>query len=185
MPNLLRKIFRIEVVCVATLLALLIFAGSLFFRPSSSSSAAQTLRDMHTRLRAAMDRNDQAGAESLLREMMANDPDAFARNNYDNLLARLLLNRRAEAEAGTFFLRVVNRNSPLAGYALWHLAESARARSAYPEEQKLLRKFISHRDDNPLRERAIERLVDNCFKTGQYQDAIDTLRLLPRSRRDA
>ena len=31
MPNLLRKNFRIEVVCVATLLALLIFVGSIFF----------------------------------------------------------------------------------------------------------------------------------------------------------
>lgn len=186
MPNLLRKIFRIEVVCVAPLLTLLICVASLFFQHCSRSSAgAQTLQERHSRLRAAMDRNDQAEAESLLRGMLANDPDAFARNNYDYLLARLLQNRRAGAEAGTFFLRVVNRNSPLAGYALWRLAELARARGAYPEEQKLLSKFISQPNDHLLRERAIERLADNYFKTGQRQNAIDTLRLLPRSRRDA
>ncbi|MGH9753863.1 MAG: transglycosylase SLT domain-containing protein, partial [Blastocatellia bacterium] len=174
-----------RLICVALAISLLICLGALFFKRSGSSSAAQSLRERHARLRAALDRNDQTEAELLLREMMANDPDAFARNNYDYLLARLLQNRQAGAEAGTFFLRVVNRNSPLAGYALWHLAESARARGAYPEEQKLLRKFISQRIDHLLRERAIERLSDSYFKTGQYQDAIDMLRLLPRSRRDA
>jgi len=179
------KIFRIEVVRVAPLLALLICVAPLFFNRSSSSSAAQTLRERHARLRAALDGNDQAGAESLLRGMMENDPHAFARNNYDYLLGRLLQNRQAGAEAGAFFLRVVNRNSPLAGYALWHLAELARGRGAYPEEQKLLGKFISQRVDHPLRERAIERLADSYFKTGQNQYAIDTLQLLPRPDRDA
>jgi soluble lytic murein transglycosylase len=185
MPNPLRKIFRIEVVCVAALIALLIFAGSLFIQRSRSSAEAQTLQERHARLRAAMDRNDQSEAESLLRGMITNDPDAFARNNYDYLLARLLQNRRAGAEAGTFFLRVVNRNSPLAGYALWHLAEIARDRGAYPEEQKLLGKFVSQSGDHLLRDRAIERLADSYFKTGHYHYAIDTLQLLPRSRRVA
>jgi tetratricopeptide (TPR) repeat protein len=179
------KIFRMEIVRVAPLLALLICVAPLFFNRSSSSLAAQTLRERHARLRAALDGNDQAGAESLLRGLMENDPHAFARNNYDYLLGRLLQNRQAGAEAGAFFLRVVNRNSPLAGYALWHLAELARGRGAYPEEQKLLGKFISQSADHPLRERAIERLADSYFKTGQYQYAIDTLQLLPRPDRDA
>ncbi len=132
-----------------------------------------------------MDRDDQTEAESLLREIMASDPDAFARNNYDYLLARLLQNRGAGVEAGTFFLRVVNRNSPLAGHALWRMAEIARARGAYPEEQKLLREFISRGGDHLLRERAIERLADSYLKTSQYRSAIGALRSLPRSRRDA
>jgi soluble lytic murein transglycosylase len=181
--RLLCKIFRIEVVCVALILALLVYVAPLFFHRSSAET--QTLRDRHARLRAALDRNDQAGAESLLRGMMADDPDAFARNNYDYLLARLLQNRQAGDEAGMFFLRVLNRNSPLAGYSLWHLAEIARARGAYPEEQKLLGKFISQRGDHPLRENAVERLADSYFKTGQYQNAIDTLQLSPRPGRDA
>ncbi len=164
--QLLRKIFRIEIARLAPVLALLLICvAPHFFQRSRSTVEAQTLREGHARLRAAMDRNDQAEAESLLRGMMVNDPDAFARNNYDYLLARLLQNRQAGAEAGTFFLRVVNRNSPLAGYALWHLGESARARGAYPEEQKLLRKFVSQRGDHLLRERAIERLADSYFKT--------------------
>jgi len=178
MPSSLLKFFRKEIVCAA----LLVCAATLLFRQPRSSAEAQTLKEQHTRLRAALDRNDQTAAESLLRGMMDSDPDAFARNNYDYLLARLLENRGAEAE--TFFLRVVNRNSPLAGYALWRLAEIQRARGASSEEQKLLQKFTSQYGDHLLRERAIHRLSDSYFKTGQYQNAIDTLRLIAGPRRD-
>ncbi len=185
MPNFLPKFFRIELVCVSLLVALLGYTAPTYFQRSRSSAEAQTLQERHDRLRAALDRNDQAGAESLLREMMYSDPEAFARNNYDYLLARLLQNRRMGTEAGTLFLRVANRNSSLAGYAFWRLAEIARTRGAYAEEQKLLQKFISQYGDHLLRERAIERLCDSYFKSRQYQNTIDTLRLLPRSRRDA
>jgi peptidoglycan lytic transglycosylase len=180
-----KKKSTIEIICAALSLSLLVYVAPLFFKRSSSPSAAQTLLDRHARLRGALDGNDQAGAESLLRGMMANDPDAFARNNYDYLLARLLQNRQAGAEAGALFLRVVNRNSPLAGYALWHLAELARGRGAYTEEQKLLGKFISQSGDHLLRERAIERLAESCFKTAHFQNAIDALQILPRLDRAA
>ncbi|MGH9936708.1 MAG: tetratricopeptide repeat protein, partial [Blastocatellia bacterium] len=180
MSNRLFKVFRKEVVC----LALLVCAAPPLFLHYRSSAGKQTLQQQHARLRAEMDRGAYAAAESLLRGMMDGDPDAFARNNYDYLLARLLENRGAGAEAGAFFLRVINRNSPLAGHALWRLAEIARARGAYPEEQKLLRKFISQYGDHLLRERAIRRLSDSYFKTGQYQDALDTMRLIAGPRRD-
>jgi soluble lytic murein transglycosylase len=182
------KIFRTEVICLAPILALLIGSAPIIlqsWQPARSSVGAQTILDMHGRLRAAMDRNDQAQAESLLRGMLANNPEAFTLNNYDYLLARLLWNRQAGDEAETFFLRVVNRKSPLAGYAMWRLAEIMRARGAYSEEQLLLGKFISQRGDHPLRDRAIERLGDSYFKTGQYQNAIDIMQSLPRTRRGA
>src|SRR5262245_61304739 len=99
--------------------ALLICASPLLYPVSRPSAGAQSLQRQHAQLRAALDRNDPTAAESLLRGMMNNDPDAFARNNYDYLLGRLLENRGAGPEAQFFFLRVVNRNSPLAGYALW------------------------------------------------------------------
>ncbi|MGE0130720.1 MAG: transglycosylase SLT domain-containing protein [Blastocatellales bacterium] len=174
-------VFRKEFVCAA----LLICAALLFFMYSRSSASPETLRQQHAQLRAALDRNDQPAAEALLRKIMNSDPDAFARNNYDYLLARLLENRRAGSEASAFFLRVINRNSPLAGYAAWHLAEIARARGDLSEEQKLLQKFISQYGDHLLRERVIQRLSDSYFKTGQYQNVINTLRLLSGPRRDA
>ncbi|MGH9768641.1 MAG: tetratricopeptide repeat protein, partial [Blastocatellia bacterium] len=181
MPNFLHKIFWKEIVCVA----LVVCAATLLFRQPRSSAEMQTLQERHTQLRAAMDRNDQTAAESLLRGMMNDDPDAFARNNYDYLLARLIEIRGAGSEAGEYFLRVINRDSPLAGYALWRLAEIKRAIGASGDEQKLLQKFISQHGDHLLRERAIERLGDSYFKSGQYQDAINTLRLPAGQRRDA
>lgn len=173
-------VFRKEIVCVA----LLVCAATLLLLHADSSASAETLRQQHAQLRAALDRNDQTAAESLLRRMLNNDPDVFARNNYDYLLARLLENRKAGTEAVTFFLRVINRNSPLAGYAVWHLAEIARAKGDLNEEQKLLQKFISQYGDHLLRERAIHRLGDSYFKTGQYQNTINTLRLSSGPRRD-
>ncbi len=180
MPSNLFISFRKEVICVA----LLVCASPLLYLLSRPSAGAETLERQHSRLRAALDSNNQTVAESLLRSIMNSDPDAFARNNYDYLLARLLQNRGAGVEAGALFLRVANRNSPLAGYALWRLAELARARGALSEQQKLLQKFVSQNGDHLLRERAIERLSDSYFKSGQYQNSIDTLRLLPGPRRD-
>ncbi|HEX5081598.1 MAG TPA: tetratricopeptide repeat protein, partial [Blastocatellia bacterium] len=177
---------------IAPALATLFCFAPLFSQHQSSLASASALsqaqeqapQDRYARLRAAMNRNDPMQAESILRGMLASNPETFALNNYDYLLARLLQERQAGVEAGAFFLRVANRRSPLAGYALWHLAELARSRGDYSEEQNLLGKFISRAGDNPLRERAIDRLADSYFKTGQYQNVIDTMRLLPRTRRD-
>ncbi len=147
------------------------------------SATAQTGRE-HEELREAMDRNDRTVSEQLLRGMMNDAPDAFARNNYDYLLARLLERRGANAEAGAFFLRVVNRHSPLAGYALWHMAQIARARGDSGEEQRLLQRFVSQHADHLMRDRAIQRLSESYLRTGQYQNAISTLRLSAGPRRD-
>lgn len=132
-----------------------------------------------------MDRGDYRAAEQILGRMMSLSGDAFARNNYDYLLARLLKWREANAEASSMFKNVISRNSPLSGYALWHQAEIERATSHPPEEQQLLQKFISQFSDHLLRERAIERLSESYFKTANYRAAIDTLRLLGGPRRDA
>ena len=56
---------------------------------NDSSAKAQSERRQHEQLRAALEHNDPASAEALLREMMNGSPDAFARNNYDYLLGRL------------------------------------------------------------------------------------------------
>lgn len=161
------------------------FAGKSGELVDDSSEKARSERRWHERLRAALDRDDPASAEALLREMMNTSPDAFARNNYDYLLGRLLENRGANAEARAFFLRVANRNSTLAGYAMWHLAEIARASGNLAEEQKLLERFVAQYADHLLRERAIWRLSESYLKTGQYQNTINALRSLSGPRRDA
>jgi hypothetical protein len=98
---------------------LLLFGFALLPQHSALPPAA----NIHTRIEG----NDPAKAERQLRELQRSEPEAFARNNYDYLLGRLLEQRGAHAEAAALFQKVVTRNSPLAGYALWHQAEIARA----------------------------------------------------------
>ncbi len=156
----------------------------LLFIPCLAANA-QIRPQQHNQLKAAIDRGDYAIAEQMLRTLMNAAPEALALNNYDYLLARLLEWRRANAEAMEMFQKVIARNSPLAGYALWHQAEIARATGKPSEEQNLLRKFISQYNDHLLRERATYRLAESCFKTGQYQQVINALRMLNGPRRDA
>src|SRR5262245_20975550 len=103
------------------LIALMACAAPLFYRVSRSSASIQTLQARHKQLREALDRDDQPAAEFILRAILNGDPEAFAANNYDYLLGRLLEARGAGNESKQLFLRVVNRNSPLAGYAMWHM----------------------------------------------------------------
>ena len=133
---------------------------------------------IHAQTPAVIDRNDPAKAEQLLRELLRTSPDTVSRNNYDYLLARLLDIRGAQAEAAPLFQRVVTRNSPLAGYALWHLAEIARASGKLNEEQAALQKLIAQFLDHLWREKAQRRLGESYFHSGNYQAALATLRAL-------
>src|SRR5262245_4118506 len=138
----------------------------------------------HSQLRAALDRDDYSGAEQILRTMMRQSPESFKRNNYDYLLGRLLKNRKANAEALALFEQVVLRKSPLAGYALIHQAEIARAAENLNEEQRLLKKFILQHRDHLRLESAIGRLSGSYLKSGRYHEAIDLLRTSNGKRRD-
>ena len=146
---------------------------------------AQIRPQQHQQLRAALDRNDHVVAEQTLRDFARLAPEGFASNNYDYLLARLLENRGANADANSLFQKVIVRNSPLAGYAFWHKGEIARAAGNPGEEQRLLSRFISQFPDHLFRDRAIQRLADSQFRRGQYQNAIASLRLLAGPRRDS
>lgn len=143
-----------------------------------SSPRGQNGTPASTNLRAALERNDSNKAEQQLRELQRNAPENFARNNYDYLLARLLEQRGAYAEATALFQKVVTRNSPLAGYALWHQAEIARAVHKLTEEQAALQKLIAQFPDHLWRERAIHRLGESQFQSGDYQAVLKTLRML-------
>jgi soluble lytic murein transglycosylase len=143
---------------------------------SCATASAQIRLQQHTQLRAALDHDDVREAENLLREMMRTSPDAFAANNYDYLLARLLMRRDANADANGLLQSVVTRNSVLAGYALWHQAEIARAAGNAKEEQRLLQKFLSQYSDHLYRDRAVQRLAESYYRAGQYQGVIGLLR---------
>ncbi len=149
-----------------------------------STSQAQLKTPQHQQLRAALDRDDVRTAESLLREMLNVSPEAFAKNNYDYLLARLLMRRDANAEANQFLQAVLTRNSPLAGYALWHQAEIARTGGNLKEEQRLLLKMLNQFSDHLWQDRAVTRLAESYFKSGQYASVVNLLRSAIPARRE-
>lgn len=131
-----------------------------------------------SRVSTAINRNGPAKTEAQLRELLRTAPETVTRNNYDYLLARLLDQRGAYSEAAPLFQKVVARNSPLAGYALWHLAEIARAGGKLSDEQTALQKLISQYPDHLWRERALRRLSESYFHSGNYQAVLTTLRTL-------
>ncbi|MEP7341177.1 MAG: hypothetical protein ABI977_25830, partial [Acidobacteriota bacterium] len=149
-----------------------------------ASPQAQIRPPQHQQLRAALDRDDPRAAEGLLREMMRTSPEAFARNNYDYLLVRLLMRRDANSDASQLLQSVVARGSVLAGYALWHQAEIARTAGNAKEEQRLLQKFIAQYADHFYRDRAVQRLAESYFRVGQYQSVISLLRGSVATRRE-
>ncbi len=165
---------RRPILIIITLLAVYGFVASAQVRPANQS-----------RIIATADGRDPSRSEEILREMKRTAPEAFSTNNYDYLLARLLEQRGANAEALPLYQQVVARNSLLAGYALWHEAEIARRSGNPNEEQKLLQRLIAQYPDHLLRPRAIERLSESYLKSGQYQAVIDTLKTLGAPRRDS
>src|SRR6187401_2067966 len=84
------------------------------------SVRAQVKTEVHQQVRNAVARDETETAIRLLREMSSTQPKSFTSNNYDYLLARLMVRRGQQAEA--LFEQVVARSSVLAPYALLHLA---------------------------------------------------------------
>jgi soluble lytic murein transglycosylase len=148
----------------------------------SLSIAAQTSPQYQTRLRAALARDDLATVESTLREIARTAPEAFTRENYDYLLARVLARRGETAEAKRLFQGIVARRSILSAYALWHQAELARAADNPAEEQQLLSRLVSEHPQYLRRETALARLGASYLRSKKYQNAITTLRSLAGTR---
>jgi soluble lytic murein transglycosylase len=138
--------------------------------------SAQSLQARADLIRAAMDARDFDRAEQLTRALRAMDATAFARNNYDYLLARLTERRGARGEAATLYLGLLNRNSLLAEYALWHLAAIARAADDLALERQYLTRLMAAHPASPLVGAARSRLIDSQLESGNARDAIALLR---------
>ncbi len=151
----------------ALVLMLAIFAGN---------SSAQSLQTRAADIRAAMGARDFERAEKLVRDLRAADVVVFTRNNYDYLLARLLERRGATAEATPLYLGLINRNSVLAEYALWHLAAIARASNDLALERQYITRLIGSYPSSALVTSARDRLIQSLRESGDYRSTISMLR---------
>jgi soluble lytic murein transglycosylase len=137
---------------------------------------AQAPRERHERIRAAVDRNDNAAAINELQSLLKAEPALFTLNNYDYLLARLSERQGDMATAAVGFQSVASRNSMLSQYALWHLAQFARSTGNLTLERDQLRQLIITFPSSLLREAALARLGESFFESGDYASAISALR---------
>lgn len=136
----------------------------------------QAIQTKANEIRAAMDARAFDRAERLARELRASDPDLFARNNYDYLLARLAERRGARAEATALYLATLGRNSNLAQYALWHLSLLARSAGDLALERQYIQRLLAAYPSSALVTTARNRLIDSHFESGNYRESIALLR---------
>ncbi len=151
-------------------------AAALFLLLALCPAGAQTARERHERIRTAVESGDYAAAVQELQALEASDPRAFALNNYDYLLARVSERLGNAAVAQSRYQRIVARNSPLAEYALWHMAEMARSTGNLTLEREKLRQLLATAPASLLRDAASARLGESFFESRDYQSAINALR---------
>ncbi len=156
----------------------LLFIVIIFFVPVTK---AQSARERHERIRAAVERQDNAAAMQELQSWRGAEPAVFALNNYDYLLARLSERSGDRATAAVNYQRVVARNAMLSQYALWHLAQFARMTGNLTLEREQLRQLIVTAPDSLLRDAASARLCVSLLESGDYLDAIYELKLRGQS----
>jgi soluble lytic murein transglycosylase-like protein/TolA-binding protein len=142
----------------------------------SQSAQGQNLQAKANDIRAAVDARDFERAESLVRELRTNDQAAFARNNYDYLLARLLERRGARSEASTLYLSTLERNSIVAQYALWHLAVLAKDSGDLALERQYITRLLVSYPVSSISSRARARLIDSHLESGDNRPAIALLK---------
>ena len=162
MPTIIKRL------CLAASFVLCLF--------SSQTLLAQTPRERHTRIRAAVESNRNAAAISELQSMMKDAPGLYALNGYDYLLGRLSERQGDMTTAAASYQAVVARNALLSQYALWHLAQFARSTGNLTLEREQLRQLIMAAPSSLLREAATARLGESFFESGDYAAAINALR---------
>ena len=143
---------------------------------AAPSIHAQTLRERHDRIRSAMEGADYKTALTEFQSLSTTDPTAFTLNNYDYLLGRLSERVGNSATATASYQKAVARNSILSQYALWHLAELARAMGDLTLEREKLRQLLATAPASLLRDAATARLAESFFESKDYASAIKIFR---------
>lgn len=141
------------------------------------SAYAQTPRERHERIRTAVDGQNLIVAINELQAWRGSQPDVFALNNYDYLLARLAERTGDRATAAVNYQRVAARNSLLSEYAIWHLAQFARMTGNLTLEREQLRQFLATSPGSLLRNAVGQRLAQSLIDSGDFAGAIYELKL--------
>jgi len=113
-----------------------------------------------------------------LRALKKDNSSAFTLNNFDYLLARLLEQQGDRSGAASNYKTVIERQSVLSQYSLWHLAQLARKSGDLVHERERLRQLILTAPTSLLREAATIRLAESFSESKDYLSVVSTLRPL-------
>jgi len=156
-------------------MALTILAVSAF---AASALSAIDTADAQREVVKALGNSDYVTAEARLRAIRTGSPSEFTKNNLDYSLARVLQRNGKGSEALPLFEAVVARNSNLSAYALFHLAEIARANRQLSAERTYLDKLLKLSPQSVPARQAQRRLGENYLEGKDYVFGITLLRPL-------
>ena len=106
-------------------------------------SLAVSAQDVQVKIRQSLENRDYQTVIGELETLKKGDKKIFELNNYDYLLARLAEKKGDFAAAAANYQAVVNRNSILKEYALWHLAQVARTSGNLLLESTFLQEILT------------------------------------------
>ena len=146
-----------------------LFLFALLF---SFAASAQNISETHSKIRNAVENKDYQNAAAQLQTLERADKKIFALNNYDYLLARMAEKQGDYAVATANYQAVVNRNSVLTEYALWHLSQIFRASGNLFAEKIYLQKLLTLAPESLLTDAANARLTRSYFESKDYETTI-------------
>ena len=142
----------------------------------SQTATAQTASERHRKIRTAVEEKNYQIALPELQNFSRSEEKIFFLNNYDYLLARVAEKQNDLATANAAYQSIVHRNSILREYALWHLAQIARAGGNLILERTYLQQLLTVSPDSLLTKAAEARLTESYFESGDYAATIQNLR---------
>ena len=132
-------------------------------------------QEIYQKIHGAVENKDYQTAIDELQNLEKSNNRIFAVNNYDYLLARLAEKRGDLAAAMANYQTVVNRNSVLSEYALWHLSQIARSSGNLMLERIYLQKILLLSPESLLLEAVNKRMARSYFEGKNYVSAIQLL----------
>ena len=146
-----------------------------------SNIYAQIPMETHRRILQAVENRDYQTADGELENLKRADKKSFELNNYDYLLARISEKKEDFAAAMANYQAVVNRNSVLKEYALWHLAQIARNSGNLLLERTFLQEIQTFAPESLLSDAVKIRTARSFFESKNYDAAIAALNNLQTS----
>ncbi len=152
----------------------------LLLTVSYQIASAQVPNEIHARIRSALSDRNYLAVGSELRDLETKDPAGFRENNYDYLSARVAEKSGDTARAMAAYQGVVNRNSVLKAYALWHLGRLARTSGNLTLERVYLQELTSFSPESLLLYPATRRMAQSFFDSGNFDVAISRAEQIPK-----